>query len=199
MTTLTDITQMPSRPSQEEAEQAVRVLLKWIGENPDREGLQKTPKRVIAAYKEHFEGYNCDISSILCSTFQEIEDYEDMVLLKDLPIVSHCEHHMAPIIGKAHVAYVPNKKFVGISKIARLVKAFSKRLQTQEILTTQIANAMYHTLDSKGSAVHIDAYHHCMTTRGVNHPQVSTVTNKYTGIFSESDFWKKQFYRNTGI
>ncbi len=172
-----------TKPSRDEALQAVRTLLRWVGDNPDREGLLETPKRVIGAYAEFFQGYDEDPKKVLAKTFDEVSGYDEIVLLKNMRLESHCEHHMVPIIGKAHVAYLPNKRVVGISKIARLVDVFAKRLQTQETLTAQIANTLNEVLDPKGVAVIIDAKHQCMTTRGVHKTETSTITSSMLGIF----------------
>ena len=153
--------------SDKQAEEAFKTILKWIGEDPNREGLQETPKRVVKAFKEYFQGYNEDAKKVLDKTFGDVEGYSDMVVQKNISVQSHCEHHMAPIIGKAHVAYIPNERVVGLSKIARVVEIFSKRLQTQERLTVQIANTLMEALDAKGVAVTIDSTHQCMTMRGI--------------------------------
>lgn len=181
------------RPSKDEAMKAVKTLLAWAGDNPEREGLKDTPKRVVEAYQEWFSGYNDDPNQILSRTFEEVENYDEMVLLKNMRFESHCEHHIAPIIGVAHVAYIPNKKVVGISKIARLLDAFAKRLQTQETMTAQIADALEKTLKPKGVAVVIDAKHECMTTRGVHKADTSTVTSQVRGLFRENDKTRKEF------
>lgn len=177
----------------EDAQNAVRTLIAWAGDDPTRDGLKDTPKRVIEAYKEFFSGYGVDPKHILGKTFKEIEHYDDIVLLKNMRMESHCEHHMAPFIGKAHIAYIPNKKLVGISKIVRLLEVFSKRLQTQEKLTLEIAATIEETLEPKGVAVLIDAEHQCMTTRGVHKFGTTTVTKKMTGIFKDSKEAEKQF------
>ncbi len=177
----------------EDAQNAVRTLIAWAGDDPTRDGLKDTPKRVIEAYKEFFSGYGVDPKHILSKTFKEIEHYDDIVLLKNMRMESHCEHHMAPFIGKAHIAYIPNKKLVGISKIVRLLEVFSKRLQTQEKLTLEIAATIEETLEPKGVAVLIDAEHQCMTTRGVHKFGTTTVTKKMTGIFKDSKEAEKQF------
>ena len=182
-----------TRPSQKEAEQAVRTLICWAGDNPNREGLLETPKRVVAAYRDFFAGYEADTDKILGKTFEEIEGYEDMVLLKNMRMESHCEHHMVPFIGEAHIAYIPDKKVVGISKIARLLDAFSKRLQTQETMTSQIANTINEVLKPKGVAVLIDAKHQCMTTRGVYKINTSTITKTMTGQFKNDPEMEKKF------
>jgi len=172
-------------PSREEAEKAVRTLIAWAGDNPNREGLIETPKRVVNAYLDFFSGYKEDPKKILGKTFEEIEGYNDIVLVKNIRMESHCEHHMVPFIGSAHIAYIPNKKIVGISKLARLVDIFAKRLQTQEILTSQIANTINEALKPKGVAVLIDAKHQCMTTRGIHKVNSSTVTTTFLGDFKK--------------
>ncbi len=173
-------------PSREEAMRAVKTLIAWAGDDPEREGLIETPKRVVNAYKEFFQGYKMDPIEILSKTFEEVEGYDEMVLIKNIRLESHCEHHIVPILGKAHVAYMPNKRVVGISKIARLVDIFSKRLQIQETLTAQIAETMQQVLKPLGVAVIIDAAHQCMTTRGVHKPESSTVTKKMLGVFNDN-------------
>ena len=171
--------------SDKQAEEAFKTILKWIGEDPNREGLVETPKRVIKAFKEYFKGYHQDAEAELSKTFGDVEGYDDMVVEKNITLESHCEHHMAPIIGVAHVAYIPNKKVVGLSKLARTVEIFSKRLQTQERLTMQIAKTLMNSLDAKGVAVTIDAAHQCMTMRGVKKERATTVTNYFLGSFRE--------------
>ena len=171
--------------SDKEAEEAFKTILTWIGEDPTREGLVETPKRVVKAFKEYFKGYREDPSKILEKTFGDVEGYDDMVVQKNISVQSHCEHHMAPIIGIAHVAYIPKERVVGLSKLARVVEVFSKRLQTQERLTMQIARALMDSLDAKGVAVTIDSTHQCMTMRGVKKEQATTVTNYYLGQFKE--------------
>tara|TARA_Y100001958_G_C21172043_1_gene503624 strand:+ start:421 stop:1029 length:609 start_codon:yes stop_codon:yes gene_type:complete len=171
--------------SDKEAEEAFRTILSWIGENPDREGLQETPKRVVKAFKEYFSGYDKDVKKILQKTFSDVEGYDDMVVEKNISFESHCEHHMAPILGVVHIAYIPNKKVVGLSKLARTVEVFSKRLQTQERLNMQIARALMNGLEAKGVAVTIDASHQCMTMRGIKKEKASTVTNYYLGTFKD--------------
>ena len=171
--------------SDKEAEEAFRTILAWIGEDPAREGLLETPKRVVKAFKEYFKGYKEDPKQILDKTFGDVEGYDDMVVQKNISVQSHCEHHMAPIIGVAHVAYIPNKKVVGLSKLARTVEVFSKRLQTQERLTMQIASTLMKALDAKGVAVTIDAAHQCMTMRGIKKEKATTVTNYFLGSFKE--------------
>ena len=180
-------------PSREEAMRAVKTLIAWAGDNPDREGLIETPKRVVKAYEEFFEGYKIDPTEILSKTFEEVEGYDEMVLIKNIRLESHCEHHIVPILGRAHVAYMPKKRVVGISKIARLVDVFTKRLQIQETLTSQIAETLQSVLDPLGVAVLIDASHQCMTTRGVHKPESSTVTKKMIGIFKEDKILQSQF------
>ena len=168
-----------------QAEEAFKTILKWIGEDPSREGLLETPKRVVKAFKEYFKGYHQNAEQDLTKTFGDVEGYDDMVVEKNITLESHCEHHMAPIIGVAHVAYIPNKKVVGLSKLARTVEIFSKRLQTQERLTMQIASTLMKALDAKGVAVTIDAAHQCMTMRGIKKERATTVTNYFLGSFKE--------------
>ena len=168
-----------------QAEEAFKTILKWIGEDPSREGLLETPKRVVKAFKEYFKGYHQNADQDLTKTFGDVEGYDDMVVEKNITLESHCEHHMAPIIGVAHVAYIPNKKVVGLSKLARTVEIFSKRLQTQERLTMQIASTLMKALDAKGVAVTIDAAHQCMTMRGIKKERATTVTNYFLGSFKE--------------
>lgn len=179
--------------SKEEAKKAIQVILKYIGENPEREGLVETPKRVIKAFDEYFSGYAEDPQVYLEKTFGDVEGYDDMVIQKNISIQSHCEHHMAPIIGTAHVAYIPSEKVVGLSKLARVVEAYSRRLQTQERLTMQIANAINKGLKAHGTAVCIDAIHQCMTTRGVMKEDATTVTNYFTGSFRDSHSLQQRF------
>ena len=171
--------------SDKEAEEAIKKLLDWIGEDPSREGLQETPKRVVKAFKEYFKGYHQNAVEDLSKTFGDVEGYDDMVIEKNITLESHCEHHMAPIIGVAHVSYIPKKKAVGLSKLARTVEIFSKRLQTQERLTMQIAKTLMSALDAKGVAVTIDAAHQCMTMRGIKKEKATTVTNYFLGSFKE--------------
>ena len=171
--------------SDKEAEEAFKTILTWIGENPKREGLIETPRRVVKAFKEYFKGYHQNAEADLSKTFGDVEGYDDMVVEKNITMESHCEHHMAPIIGVAHVAYIPNKKVVGLSKLARTVEVFSKRLQTQERLTMQIASTLMKALDAKGVAVTIDAAHQCMTMRGIKKEKATTVTNYFLGSFKE--------------
>ena len=174
-----------NKVSDKEAEEALKTILTWLGEDPNREGLLETPKRVVKAFKEYFVGYTQDAEQILDKTFGDVEGYDDMVVEKNISVASHCEHHMAPIIGMAHVAYIPNKRVVGLSKLARVVEVFSKRLQTQERLTMQVAKALMTSLDAKGVAVTIDAAHQCMTMRGVKKESATTVTNYFLGQFKE--------------
>ena len=184
-----------SKISDHEAEEAFKTILKWIGEDPSREGLIETPKRVSKAFKEYFKGYNEDPYKILDKTFGDVEGYDDMVVQKNISVQSHCEHHMAPIIGIAHVAYIPNQRVVGLSKLARVVEVFSKRLQTQERLTMQIATTLMDTLDAKGVAVTIDSTHQCMTMRGIKKEQATTVTNYYLGQFKEDLSYQNRYLR----
>ena len=185
--------------SDKEAEEAFKTILAWIGEDPAREGLLETPKRVVKAFKEYFKGYREDPSQVLDKTFGDIEGYDDMVVQKNISVQSHCEHHMAPIIGLAHVAYIPKKRVVGLSKLARLVEVFSKRLQTQERLTMQIANTLMESLDAKGVAVTIDSTHQCMTMRGIKKEQATTVTNYYLGQFKEDLSYQNRYLRFISI
>ena len=182
-----------SKPTREQAEKAVRTLIEWAGDNPDREGLVETPKRVAKAYEQFFEGYDLDPEEILTKTFEEVEGYDEMVIVKDIRLESHCEHHIVPILGKAHIGYIPNNRVVRISKLARIVDVFGKRLQTQETMTSQIANVIQKVLDPKGVAVVIDASHQCMTTRGVHKPESSTVTSAMKGIFKENAVTRNEF------
>jgi len=181
--------------SEKEAEEAFTKIIKWLGEDPSREGLKSTPKRLVKAYKEYFKGYDEDPTQILEKTFGDVQGYDDMVIQKNISIQSHCEHHMAPIIGVAHVAYIPNTRVVGLSKLARVVEVFSKRLQTQERLTMQIAKALMEALNAKGVAVSIDATHQCMTTRGIKKEQATTVTNYYLGQFKEDLSFQNRYLR----
>lgn len=184
-----------SRPSREKALEAVRTLLAWAGDNPDRPGLIDTPRRVVDAYGEWFDGYDADVEKELSRTFEDVQGYDDMVLLRDIEVESHCEHHMAPFLGKAYVAYIPTEKVVGISKLARVVEIFSRRLQTQEVLTNQIAAAIESHLQPAGVAIMIDAEHQCMTTRGVHHRHVSTITTRFTGVFKTDAALKDRFLK----
>jgi len=181
--------------SDKEAEEAVIKILEWMGEDPSREGLIETPKRVVKAFKEYFKGYSEDPTTILNKTFGDVDGYDDMVIQKNISVQSHCEHHMAPIIGVAHVAYIPNKRVVGLSKLARVVEVFSKRLQTQERLTMQIAKTLMSALDAKGVAVSIDSTHQCMTMRGIKKEQATTVTNYYLGSFKDDLSYQNRYLR----
>ena len=185
--------------SDKEAEEAFKTILTWLGEDPSREGLLETPKRVMKAYKEYFAGYKVDPSKILDKTFGDVDGYDDMVIQKNISIQSHCEHHMAPIIGKAHVAYIPKERVVGLSKLARVVEVFSKRLQTQERLTMQVAKTLMESLDAKGVAVTIDSTHQCMTMRGIKKEHASTVTNYYLGQFKEDLSFQNRYLRFISI
>ena len=178
-----------------QAEEAFKTILTWIGEDPGREGLLETPRRVVKAFKEYFKGYHQDAKKDLSKTFGDVEGYDDMVVEKNITLESHCEHHMAPIIGVAHVAYIPNKKVVGLSKLARTVDIFSKRLQTQERLTMQIAKTLMDTLNAKGVAVTIDAAHQCMTMRGIKKEKATTVTNYFLGSFKEDLSFQNRYLR----
>jgi len=186
---------LSDRPSRAEAEAAVRTLIRWAGDNPAREGLIDTPKRVVKAYEEWFGGYDEDAEAILARTFDEVEGYDDIVLVKDIRLESTCEHHMAPIIGKAHIAYLPSERVVGLSKLARLVDVFAKRLQVQEKLTAQIASALQASLNPKGVAVMIEAEHHCMSTRGVHRHGADTITTRFTGAFLNDPRLENRFLR----
>ena len=181
------------KPSREEAEAAVRVLLEWAGDDPTRDGLIDTPARVVRAYEEYFSGYNDDPKKILVRSFDETEGYDEIVVLKDIKFASHCEHHIAPILGKVHVAYLPKSRVVGISKLARLVETFGRRLQIQEKMTAQIANAINDILKPKGVAVVIEAAHECMTTRGIDKPGVSMVTSTMLGAFRADPSTRREF------
>lgn len=186
------------RPSRDEAEDAVRTLIAWAGDDPRREGLLDTPRRVVDAYEEWFEGYNQDPMDYLSRTFEDVKGYDDIVMLRDIDVESHCEHHMAPFLGTACVAYMPTEAVVGISKLARVVEIYAKRLQTQETMTSQIARAIDESLKPKGVAVLIDAKHECMTTRGVHHPNVSTITTQFTGVFKTDPELRERFLRLAG-
>ena len=183
----------PARPSRAEAEAAVRTLILWAGDNPDREGLEATPNRVVRSYEEFYSGYAQDPVEILRTTFEETEGYDEMVILKDISFESHCEHHMVPVIGKAFVAYLPDKRVVGISKLVRVVEAYAKRLQIQEKMTAQIANAINDTLHPKGVAVVVQGEHQCMTTRGVHKPGVGMVTSTMLGAFRDDPSTRREF------
>ncbi len=184
-----------ARPSKDEAMAAVRTLIAWAGDNPDREGLRDTPKRVVNAYKEWFRGYDQDPAEELSRVFDDVSGYDDMVILRDIDVESHCEHHMAPFLGTAYVAYLPTDKVVGISKLVKVVEVYSKRLQTQETMTAQIAEAIDSALKPRGSAIMIDAVHQCMSTRGVHHPNVSTITTQFTGEFKTNPALQERFLR----
>ena len=188
----------PARPSREEAMAAVRTLIAWAGDNPDREGLKDTPKRVINAYSEWFRGYDMDPEDELSRVFEDVSGYDDMVILREIDVESHCEHHMAPFLGTAYVAYLPTDKVVGISKLVKVVEIFAKRLQTQETMTAQIADAIDSALKPRGSAIMIDAVHQCMSTRGVHHPNVSTITTQFTGEFKTNPALQERFLRLIG-
>ena len=181
--------------SDKEAEEAYIKILKWIGEDPNREGLLETPKRVLKAYREYFKGYKEDPNKILNKTFGDVEGYNDMVIQKNISVQSHCEHHMAPIIGIAHVAYIPNERVVGLSKLARVVEVFARRMQTQERLTKQIATTLMDALQAKGVAVSINATHQCMTTRGIRKEQATTITNYYLGKFKDDLACQNRYLR----
>ena len=189
------MTPIDSRPTRTEAEDAVRTLLRWAGEDPDREGLRDTPARVIKSYGEFFAGYAEDPVDMLRRTFSEVDDYDEMVLLRDIRVESHCEHHMVPIIGVAHVAYLPRKRVVGISKLARVVDAYARRFQIQERLTAQIANTINEELQPYGVGVVIEAAHQCMTTRGVHHRHVTTITTRFTGAFKDDPALADRFLK----
>jgi len=181
--------------SDKKAEEAIKTIIEWVGEDPEREGLKSTPRRVIKAFKEYFQGYKQDPAEYLTKTFTEVEGYDDMVIEKNISIRSHCEHHMAPIIGLAHVAYIPSKRVVGLSKLARVVDAFSKRLQTQERLTMQIAKTIMNVLQPRGVAVTIDASHQCMTNRGIKKENATTITNYFLGAFKDDLGFQNRYLR----
>tara|TARA_E500000178_G_C16847454_1_gene673532 strand:+ start:308 stop:907 length:600 start_codon:yes stop_codon:yes gene_type:complete len=181
--------------SKEEAEEAVRTLIKWAGDDPDREGLKETPKRVVNAYNEFFSGYNASPEKELSKTFDDVKGYNDIVMLRNIEIHSHCEHHMVPIIGKVHLAYLPTKTVVGISKLARVVDIFARRLQTQETMTQQIADTIYNSLKPKGVAIYVEAFHQCMTTRGIMKQDVSTVTTCFLGDFKSDKELEDKFLK----
>ena len=183
-----------NKPSRDEAEEAVRTLIKWTGDNPDREGLIETPKRVVKAFEEYFAGYYQDPKNILEKTFSETSNYQEFVMLKDIDFRSHCEHHLAPIIGKASIAYLPNKCVVGISKLARIVDVFTKRLQTQETMTAEIANSIQLHLKPKGVAIYLSAEHHCMSSRGVKKAHVDMITTHFTGSFKDDKALQERFF-----
>ncbi len=181
------------RPSRAEAEAAVRVLIRWAGDDVNRDGLLDTPARVVRAWEDWFAGYNEDPQEMLARTFEEMEGYDEMILLRDIRFESHCEHHIAPIIGKAHVAYIPDKRVVGISKLARVVEVYAKRLQIQEKMTAQVANTLWDVLKPRGVAVVLEAAHECMSTRGVYKPEISTVTSRMLGAFRDSEATRREF------
>jgi len=185
--------QTDARPSREEAEAAVETLLRWMGESPSREGLVDTPARVVRAWEEFCSGYGEDPAALLTSTFEEVEGYDDMVMLRSIPLESHCEHHLVPILGMAHIAYLPDQRVVGISKLARVLDSFAHRLQTQETLTAQVADCIQTALQPRGVAVLIDAQHQCMTTRGVHKHDVSMVTTRFTGAFQNDRDLRDRF------
>ena len=181
------------KPSREEAEEAVRTLICWTGDDPDREGLIETPKRVVNAYEEFFEGYDIDPEEVLQKTFEEVQGYDDAVIVRNIRVESHCEHHIVPILGVAHVGYIPNNRVVGISKLARVVEIFGKRLQTQETMTAQIADTIQKVLEPKGVAVVVDASHQCMTTRGIHKTESSTITSRMLGAFRDNPETRSEF------
>ena len=181
------------KPSREEAEEAVRTLICWTGDDPDREGLIETPKRVVKAYEEFFEGYDMDPEEVLQKTFEEVQGYDDAVIVRNIRVESHCEHHIVPIIGVAHIGYIPNNRVVGISKLARVIEIFGKRLQTQETMTAQIADTIQKVLEPKGVAVVVDASHQCMTTRGIHKTESSTITSRMLGAFRDNPETRSEF------
>ena len=181
------------KPSREEAEEAVRTLICWTGDDPDREGLIETPKRVVKAYEEFFEGYDMDPEEVLQKTFEEVQGYDDAVIVRNIRVESHCEHHIVPIIGVAHVGYIPNNRVVGISKLARVIEIFGKRLQTQETMTAQIADTIQKVLKPKGVAVVVDASHQCMTTRGIHKTESRTITSRMLGAFRDNPETRSEF------
>ena len=183
----------PRRPSRKEAEEAVRILIRWAGDDPAREGLRDTPARVARAYEEFFAGYQQDPAEVLARTFSEVEGYDEMIVMNDIRFESHCEHHMVPIIGKAHIGYLPNHRVVGISKLARLVEVYARRLQVQEKMTVQIADTLQEILQPKGVAVVIEAAHQCMTTRGVHKPGVGLITSRMVGAFRDDPSTRREF------
>ncbi len=186
------------RPTESQVHDAVRTLIRWAGDDPEREGLLDTPARVARAYGEFFQGYTQDPEEILQTTFEEVEGYDEMVCVRDIPMISHCEHHMVPFMGKAHVAYLPDKRVVGLSKLARVVDLYSRRLQIQEKLTVQVADAIQRVLQPKGVAVVIEAEHHCMTMRGVRKPGADTVTSRMLGLFRENPATRREFLSMIG-
>ena len=195
---MSDSNSSSGRPSREQAEQAIETLLRWAGDDPNREGLVDTPKRVALAYEDWFRGYSEDPVKFLQRTFEEVEGYDELIVLRDITFESHCEHHMAPIIGVAHVGYLPDRKVVGISKLARVVETFARRLQVQEKLTAQVANCIESVLKPKGVGVVIDASHQCMTTRGIHKPGVSMVTSQMLGLFRKDARTRAEFLQIIG-
>jgi GTP cyclohydrolase IA len=191
LTAVEDAGSLHIRPSRAEAEAAVRTLLRWAGDDPSREGLLDTPKRVVKSYEEFFSGYDDNPREVLLRTFEEVEGYDDIVMLRDISLESHCEHHMVPIVGKAHIAYLPGNRVVGISKLARVLEIYAKRLQTQETMTAQVARTIQEVLEPRGVAILVDAKHFCMTTRGVHKPDVSTITTTFTGMFKEERYERR--------
>jgi len=187
------VTPLTPKPTREEAEAAVKTLISWAGDNPSREGLQETPKRVVKSYEEFYSGYEQDPEEILSKVFEEVEGYDEIIIVKDIRLESHCEHHMVPILGKAHVAYIPDQRVVGISKLARVVDLYAKRLQTQETMTAQIADTIDRVLKPKGIAIVIDAAHQCMSSRGVHKTETSTVTSRMLGAFRENPKSRMEF------
>ena len=187
------VTPLNPKPTREEAEAAVKTLISWAGDNPDREGLIETPKRVVKSYEEFYSGYDQDPEEILSKVFEEVEGYDEIIIVKDIRLESHCEHHIVPILGKAHVAYIPDQRVVGISKLARVVDLFAKRLQTQETMTAQIADTIDRVLKPKGVAIVIDAAHQCMSSRGVHKTETSTVTSRMLGAFRENPKSRMEF------
>ena len=187
------VTTIRNKPSRKQAEEAVKTLIEWAGDNPEREGLLETPKRVVNSYKEFFSGYDSKPEQILSKTFDEVEGYDEMVIVRNITIESHCEHHMVPFIGIAHIGYIPDKRIVGISKLARIADVFAKRLQTQEIMTAQIADTINEVLKPKGVAVVIDAQHQCMTTRGTHKTESSTITSRMLGLFRTNSNTRSEF------
>ena len=187
------VTPLTPKPTREEAETAVKTLISWAGDNPNREGLLETPKRVVKSYEEFYSGYDQDPEDILSKVFEEVEGYDEIIIVKDIRLESHCEHHMVPILGKAHVAYIPDQRVVGISKLARVVDLYAKRLQTQETMTAQIADTIDRVLKPKGVAIVIDAAHQCMSSRGVHKTETSTVTSRMLGAFRENPKSRMEF------
>ena len=187
------VTPLNPKPTREEAEAAVKTLISWAGDNPNREGLLETPKRVVKSYEEFYSGYDQDPEDILSKVFEEVEGYDEIIIVKDIRLESHCEHHMVPILGKAHVAYIPDQRVVGISKLARVVDLYAKRLQTQETMTAQIADTIDKVLKPKGVAIVIDAAHQCMSSRGVHKTETSTVTSRMLGAFRENSKSRMEF------